>query len=157
MSNTYDVKATRNGDWWEIEIISGLPDSVLGVSQARRLTEVEDVARSLVVDLLEVDAADVGVNILIDLPADLKRMQELFHDADVIEGITRTEAALARSRVAAAFLAADMTMRETGAVLGVSHQRIKQLVDRAPDHEPVDLLSSINQAYASAIRHEHGS
>lgn len=77
MSNTYDVKATRNGDWWEIEIISGLPDSVLGVSQTRRLTEVEDVARSLVVDLLEVDAADVGVNILIDLPSDLKRMQKL--------------------------------------------------------------------------------
>ena len=69
MSNTYDVRATRKGDWWEIEIVSGLPDSVLGVSQACRLTEVEDVARSLVVDLLEVDAADVGINILIDLPA----------------------------------------------------------------------------------------
>lgn len=156
MSVTYDVKATRNGDWWEIEIISGLPTSVLGVSQTRRLTQVEDIARSLVVDLLEVDASDVGINIFIDLPPDLKRMQELFHDADVIEGITRAEAALARSRVAAAFLAADMTMREAGVVLGVSHQRIKQLVDRAPDHEPVDLLSTINQAYATAIRHGQG-
>jgi len=77
MSNTYDVKATRNGDWWEIEIISGLPDSVLGVSQTRHLTEVEEVARSLVVDLLEVDAADVDTNILIDLPPDLERMQKL--------------------------------------------------------------------------------
>ena len=69
MNDTYDVKATRNGDWWEIEIISRLPHSVLGVSQARSLTEVEDVARSLVVDLLKVDAADFGINILIDLPA----------------------------------------------------------------------------------------
>ena len=77
MSNTYDVKATRNGDWWEIEVVTGLPDGVLGVSQARHLTEVEEVARSLVVDLREVDAADVGVNILIDLPPDLQRMQEL--------------------------------------------------------------------------------
>ena len=63
MSDTYDVTATRNGDWWEIEIISGLPDKVLGVSQTRRLTKVEDIARSLVVDLLEVDAADVDINI----------------------------------------------------------------------------------------------
>lgn len=156
MSDTYDVTATRNGDWWEIEIISGLPNSVLGVSQTRRLTKVEDVARSLVVDLLEVDAADVDINIFIDLPPNLKRMQELFHDADVIEDITRVEAALARSRVAAALLAADMTMREAGVVLGVSHQRIKQLVDRAPDHEPVDLLSTIKQAYATAIQRGQG-
>ena len=76
-TGAYDVRATRNGDWWEIEVVSGLPDRVLGVSQARRLTEIEDVARSLVVDLLETDAADVGINILIDSPPDLKRMQEL--------------------------------------------------------------------------------
>ena len=67
MSATYDVIATRTGDWWTIEIISGLPDNVLGVSQARRLTGVKDVAWSLVVDLLEVDVADVDINILIDL------------------------------------------------------------------------------------------
>lgn len=77
MSGTYDIRAIRNGDWWEIEVVSGLPDGVLGVSQANRLTEVEDVARSLVVDLLETSAADVDINVLIDLPPDLKRMKEL--------------------------------------------------------------------------------
>ncbi len=62
MSITYDVVATRNGDWWEIEVTTGLPDSMLGVSQARRLTEVKDVARTLIADLLALEEPD-AINI----------------------------------------------------------------------------------------------
>ena len=41
----------RSGDWWEIEVVSGLPDNMLGASQARSLEEVEELARSVVADL----------------------------------------------------------------------------------------------------------
>lgn len=65
--------AVQSGDWWEIEITSGLPDNMLGVSQARRLADVEDVARNVVADLLEVEVDDVAVEVEVvqttDIPA----------------------------------------------------------------------------------------
>ena len=65
--------AVRSGDWWEIEIVSGLPENMLGVSQARRLADVEGVARSVVADLLEVEVDEVVVEVEVvqatDIPA----------------------------------------------------------------------------------------
>ncbi len=65
--------AVQSGDWWEIEITSGLPDNMLGVSQARRLADVDDVARNVVADLLEVEVDDVAVEVEVvrttDIPA----------------------------------------------------------------------------------------
>ena len=68
MTTTYRAVTTRSGDWWAIEITSGLPDDTLGVSQARRLTEVEDVARSLIADLLEIEPDDIAVDVAVELP-----------------------------------------------------------------------------------------
>lgn len=67
----YRVVAARSGDWWEIEVTSGLPDNVLGVSQAGSLAEVEHVARSLIAELLEVDADAVAVDVEIGQPSDI--------------------------------------------------------------------------------------
>ncbi len=67
----YRVAAARSGDWWEIEITSGLPDNVLGVSQARSLAEVEDVARNLVADLLEVNVDEISVEVDVVQPSDV--------------------------------------------------------------------------------------
>jgi len=39
-----------------------------------------------------------------------------------------------------------MTMREAGQVLGISHQRIKQLVDRPPADHSTDLISTLGSA-----------
>lgn len=68
---TYQVVAVRSGDWWEIEITSGLPDNVLGVSQARSLTEVEDVARNLVADLLDISLDEIVVDVEVGRPSDI--------------------------------------------------------------------------------------
>ena len=66
----YQVVAVRSGEWWEIEVTSGLPDNVLGVSQTGSLAEVEDVARNLIADLLEISADDVDVEIELVQPSD---------------------------------------------------------------------------------------
>ena len=68
---TYRVAAMHSGDWWEIEVTSGLPNNVLGVSQARSLAEVEDVARSLIAELLEVNPDDVNVKVDVVKPSDI--------------------------------------------------------------------------------------
>ena len=156
MNITYDVIATRSGEWWTIEVSSGLPANVLGVSQVRRLTEIHTVTRNLIGDLLEIDSHEVEVNVVVQLPPELQDMVELYRDAGIVEHVARTEAALARSRAASALLNADLTMRETAEVLGVSHQRIKQLVDRAPDDDRVDLLERIRTSVEGA-RKQSGS
>ena len=68
---TYRVAAVRSGDWWEIEVVSGLPENMLGVSQARSLPEVEEVARNVVADLLEIDADEVVVEVEVVQPSDI--------------------------------------------------------------------------------------
>ena len=68
---TYGGVAVPSGDWWEIEITSGLPDNVLGVSQARSLAEVEDVARNLVADLLEVNVDEISIEVDVVQPSDI--------------------------------------------------------------------------------------
>ena len=63
MNATHDVVATPSGAWWTVEVTSGLPADVVGVSQARRLTEAPAVARNLIGDLLDIDPATIGLNL----------------------------------------------------------------------------------------------
>ena len=66
MTTTYHAVATRSGDWWAIEITSGLPDNMLGVSQVRCLDDVEHVARSVVADLLEIEPNEITLQVSVD-------------------------------------------------------------------------------------------
>lgn len=132
-SKVYEVVATRSGDWWTIEVVSGLPKSVLGVSQARRLNKVPRVARRLISELLGSETDDIQVEIRVSMPDELESAVEKAREAARAENEARTAAARARRDAAAALLNANMTMREAGQVLGISHQRIKQLADQA-DH-----------------------
>lgn len=166
MSVTYDVVATRSGDWWAIEVVSGLPDNMLGVTQARRLGEVADRARSVVADLLDVDPMDVDVSIEIELPPELQRPVDRYGQAQILESTARSSAANARSESAATLLAAGLTMREAGELLGISHQRVKQLVDRATSRDTRRLRaagagrsgeSDISERIEEILRTEWGS
>lgn len=157
MTMTYPVLATRSGDWWSIEVTAGLPANVLGVSQARRLTEVQPIARNLIGDLLEIDPETIQVSVDVVLPDNVTHAVEFAHDATTIEQAARAEAAKARSRAAIALIDAKMTMREAGQVLGVSHQRIKQLVDRDPGIEPEDLISHLSSISEDARQTRAGT
>ena len=72
MNATYEVVASHSGDWWTVEVTSGLPANVVGVSQARRLTEVPTVARNLIGELLDIDPATIDVNLLVPCPPPLE-------------------------------------------------------------------------------------
>lgn len=129
--NTYTATATRSGTWWAIEVTSGLPDMVLGVTQARRLSELDSVTKDVIADLTEVDPDTIDVDIRVDVPPELARLVELYVQADDLEAAARTQAATDRSAAAAGLLKEHLTMREAAQLLGISHQRIKQLADRA--------------------------
>ena len=145
MTSTYSATAHRSGDWWAIEVTRGLADDMLGVTQTRRLGDVEDATRDLIAELTDVDATDVDVDVEVVVPDDLSELVALFRHAETFEAAARTEAAAARGWAAAGLLRSHLTMREAGQLLGISHQRIKQLADRAPDVEPTTLVEDLHR------------
>ncbi len=132
MTNTYKATAIRGpGHWWEIEVTDGLPASMVGVSHCRRLTEVEATAVALIADLLDIDEEGIEIELTIALPERLARKLDEYRSANEEEQAARDRAAKLRVDTAAALVEARLTMREAGQILGLSHQRIKQLVDQA--------------------------
>lgn len=130
MNKTYEVTAIRSDGWWAIEITSGLPDHMIGVTQTPRVNNVEGAAIDVIVDLLECEPTDVEVNVTFELPERMQSALDLFSDAKELEANARAEASRMRSQAATDLLEAHLTMREAGHLLEISQQRVKQLVDR---------------------------
>lgn len=61
----YRVRAVRSGGWWAITV----PELPGVFSQARRLDQVEPMAREAIAFLLDVDAAQIG-RIEVEQPAE---------------------------------------------------------------------------------------
>lgn len=146
MTSTYAATAHRSGEWWAIEVTKGLDDNTLGVTQTRRLGDIDNATRELIAELVDTDVDEIDVEVDIIVGDELSELVALFRHADSFEAAARTEAAAARSWAAAGLLRSRLTMREAGQLLGVSHQRIKQLADRAPDHEPATLVDDLHRS-----------
>jgi predicted RNase H-like HicB family nuclease len=121
---SYTARSTRSGNWWAIQI-----DELDGVySQARRLEQVEDMARDAIAATLDVAPGSFAVTVIPELPA---KVQAILDDARASrEAAERaSELASVKAREAARILHEEgMPLRDVGRVLGVSHQRAHQLV-----------------------------
>jgi predicted RNase H-like HicB family nuclease len=124
--STYTVSAQRDGRWWFVRVAE-VPGAI---TQARRLDQVEAMAREVVSLLLEVapDSFDLTVQPVVpdEVRAELARARELQRTA----ARTQTEAAALVRDVARRLRAQGMTVADVCAVLGVSIQRASQLLDR---------------------------
>jgi predicted RNase H-like HicB family nuclease len=126
-AGSYQAVATRSGDWWAITIAE-LPG---GFSQCKRLDQVEAMAREVITLMLDIDPADVDdIDVTVKLPdpladdlAALRRSEQLADDA-------RQAAAHAQRRAAEQLRAAGLSVRDIGRLLGVSHQRVSQILAR---------------------------
>ena len=119
----FDATATRDGRWWLIEVPG------IGATQSRGLASAEDQARDLVAAVLDVDIEGVSVDVLPDLGDDV-----LDEVQDVRKRLADAAAAAAAAaddyRDLAARLVGDhgLTGADTATVLGVSPQRVSQLL-----------------------------
>jgi hypothetical protein len=122
----FDATATRDGRWWLIEVPG------IGATQSRSLAGAEDQSRDLVAAVLDVDIEDVSVDVLPDLGEDV-----LDEVQDVRQRLADAAAAAAAAaddyRGLAARLVGDhgLTGADTATVLGVSPQRVSQLLREA--------------------------
>jgi len=125
---TYTARCQRSGDWWAIS----LPE-LMGVhTQARRLERAEAMVRDAIALFLDVSYNSFDVRIEPVLPRDLQgkvgRARKVRAEAEVLQ----REAAIASAEAAADLVqTAHLTVRDAGRVLGLSHQRITQLLKTA--------------------------
>jgi hypothetical protein len=125
MSKTYTAICQRSQGWWAIRV----PEVAGAFSQARRLHDVERMVRDVVALALEVPADSFDVRLEVILPersqTALERAVELRHEAQL------AMASAARATIDAVRSMVDgdgLTIPEAGQLLGLSHQRVAQLL-----------------------------
>jgi hypothetical protein len=118
--------ATRIGDWWAIEVT----DVQGGLhTQARRLDQVAATVADAVALVADVLPNTIEVNVIPKLPPrDAELIDAARHASQ--EAARAAELASQLSRQAVAQLRSEgMTVRDVGGLLGVSPQRVSQLVE----------------------------
>lgn len=124
---TYKVEVTRDERWWMIHI-----PEIDGLTQARRIDEIEDMARSFIAVDTDTPLPDVhiiitGINVpeLGDVRADalyVKGLRE--HAAELEDRAVRDSAGYARR-----LTAAGVPVRDVAELLDISPQRVSQLAN----------------------------
>lgn len=117
--STYTAVARRSGDWWAISV-----PALKGVhTQARRLEQVEAMAREAIALMLDTDPVDITVGVQAELPAaaeDALAARRRAREAEKLAEQTTTDAV-------AVMLSEGYTVRDVGAMLDLSPQRISQI------------------------------
>jgi predicted RNase H-like HicB family nuclease len=121
----FKARCVRSGRWWAIRV----PELPGVHSQAKTLDQAEGMAVEAISLFLEVDPNSISVEIEPELPpelqADVERARRLRSEAEA-----RQQEAVAVTAEAAAELVqrAHLSLRDAGRILGVSHQRVAQLL-----------------------------
>lgn len=125
--------ATRSGDWWAVEV-----PEVDGVfTQAKRLDQVASEVADAVGLLEDVDPATVEVEVIARLgTADDTAVAALRLERDRLEAEQLALAADARLIAASLVRKAGLSLRDAGQMLGISHQRVAQLLETASASKP---------------------
>ncbi len=121
----YRVEVIRSGGWWAITV-----PALGGVfSQAKRLDQVEDSAREAISLMLDVDGSDVGaLDIIVTPPPSAAALLEAFEESTAVAEEAARVAEATRREVAELLRAEGLPLRDVGALIGVSHQRVSQLL-----------------------------
>ncbi|WP_163543808.1 MerR [Occultella kanbiaonis] len=127
MTVTYKVDVSREGRYWVAEV-EGVPG---GATEVRRLSELDDEVRDLVSGLLDVDPDDVAVQYdfrkaLGDEAAAAWQVFERERDELYAK---RKQFEDDRAAAIRALHDQGVSMRDTAQLVGLSHQRVSQLLD----------------------------
>ncbi|MDE0700006.1 MAG: type II toxin-antitoxin system HicB family antitoxin [Acidimicrobiaceae bacterium] len=121
----YQVEVVRSGDWWAITV----PELDGVFSQAKRLDQVESQAREAIAMMLDIDETAVGpLKIHITPPATASDLLETLRTSVTVAAEAEAKAARIRLEAAMALRAEGLPMRDVGTLIGVSHQRVHQLL-----------------------------
>lgn len=116
------AEVQRSGGWWAISV----PEVPGAFTQTKRLDQVPAMVAEAVRLMFDDDALDVDVEVVAHTEADdlLRRTMEARAEA---EGAAARAAALT-AEAAVVLTGSGLTVRDTGKLLGISPQRVSQLV-----------------------------
>lgn len=122
---SYRVDVVRSGDWWAITI----PELNGVFSQAKRLEQVEPRAREAIAMMLDIEETAVGtIEVHVTPPATAVDLLESLRKTMAVAEEAEAEAARLRMEAALLLRAEGLPMRDVGRLMGVSHQRVHQLL-----------------------------
>ncbi len=130
----YTVTAERSGKWWSLQCVE-VPGAI---SQVAKLDQAADTIREAIAFVAEVPEDSIEIDVQPVIPRLVRNALDAAVEART-EAARLTFRAATDVRRAAALLHDDkLTNREIGVVLGISHQRVNQLLKEAPNQEQPD-------------------
>jgi predicted RNase H-like HicB family nuclease len=133
MRPTYKVAAVRSGRWWAIEV----PELRGVFSQARRLDQVESMAREVIALMLNVpeDSFDIVVEHDLDSLGDIREAIEAALRERERANAAQDAASTAVRHAVSVVRASGYSSRDAGFLLGLSNQRISQIERQAAERK----------------------
>jgi len=119
----YAVRVERSGEWWAITI----PGLKGAHSQARRLDQVEANAKEVISLITGSPEDSFDVEVERELPESMTSALAGYLAAVAAMDDTRMRFETAQTAALGALLGAGLTVRDVGALMGISHQRVSQL------------------------------
>lgn len=132
MRPTYQVKAWKDDGWWLARVVATSdgadPTPLNALTQARSLAKIEEMARDLIATVLDAEEESFDIHVDYDLP---EAASALLRDAAGARRWLDAAQALWQERSAAAARALTengLSLREAAKLLGLSYQRVDQLL-----------------------------
>ena len=123
----YRVEVVRSGDWWAITV----PELRGVFSQVKRLNRVEATAREAIAMMLDIDESEIGpIDVRVHPPEDVAGLLDELRYSMAAASQATAAATRARREAARRLSEAGLPMRDIGQLLGVSHQRVSQILSQ---------------------------
>lgn len=118
----YEVLASRDGDSWLLRV-----PAVDRSTQALRLDQAEEMARDLIAIMTNRPSDSFDVEITTRLDPELSDLLSQVARAKSEAKERQKEASRLQRRAVRALTESGLTVRDTGRLLGLTHQRVAQL------------------------------
>ena len=121
----YKVEVVRDGRWWMIHV-----PEIDGLTQARRVDEIEGMARSLIAISTDKPLSEIGVHVVSVTVAGIGDIADTAHRIELLRrqaADLEAKAAGAAKQYAQDLAREGVPVRDAASLLGVSPQRISQL------------------------------
>jgi predicted RNase H-like HicB family nuclease len=126
---TFEAVVRRSGGWWAIEV----PQLPGVFTQARRIDGAAAMARQAIALFLNVPATDIEVRVQPELPMELRESVDAARTQRDRADRAQREASSTLRASARQLAGEGLTTRDIGVLLGVTHQRIAQLLREPND------------------------
>lgn len=122
--STYTVTAERSGKWWVLQA----KEAPGAISQVARLDQAEQIIEAISFVTGEAES-DIEITVIPIIPREAEQHMTEAKRLRDIAAQANTDSAKEARAAAQALRGANITLRDIGKIMSVSHQRAQQLID----------------------------